>query len=83
MEEVTFVSSVAQTLDGFCYTISVYRKTGGFFAFWECGQCGDQDAPLIPAPDRDAAIGECKKLINGHHAGRHAPTEKISPATMC
>jgi len=34
MEEVTFVSSVAQTLDGFCYTISVYRKTGGFFAFW-------------------------------------------------
>src|ERR1700733_9764838 len=63
MDEVTFVTSVTLSLDGFCYPISVYRKTGGFFAFWECGQCGDQGAPSIPATDRDAAIMDCKKLI--------------------
>ena len=71
MSDMTFVISRVITMDGFTYTISVYHKPDGYFAFWECQQCGHQSTPTVSAATRDAAIADCKALLTHHHNERH------------
>ncbi|HZZ29551.1 MAG TPA: hypothetical protein VFE46_16260 [Pirellulales bacterium] len=71
MSDVTFVISRALSRDGIDYSISVYRRLGGFFAFWECKQCANQGSPTEPLLDRDTAIGKCEEKIEEHHGQYH------------
>ncbi len=71
MSDVTFVTSRVIAMDGVAYTISVYHKAEGFYAFWECLNCGRQSAPGEPSPDRDGVIARCEELIAQHHKEQH------------
>lgn len=72
MSDVTFITSRAINLDGYEYTISVYQDRTDYFAFWECKSCRGEWSLPISARDKGAAIQECEKLINQHHAKNHS-----------
>jgi hypothetical protein len=72
MSDVTFVLSRARSREGIDYTIGVYRRPEGYFAYWECPQCQDQGSHTESVADLNSAIRECEQQIERHHAENHA-----------
>jgi hypothetical protein len=71
MSDVTFVTSRVIAMDGVNYIISVYRRSDGFFAFWGCQYCPNQDTTIVPTDTQEATIEQCEQLIEAHHKQNH------------
>jgi hypothetical protein len=73
MSSVTFVISRVLSCEDVDYTVSVYEDAAGYFALWDCDLC--HLPGIVPSgrhQDRESAITDCRKSIDGDHAKFHS-----------
>jgi hypothetical protein len=70
--DLTFVETRKLEIDGMQYSIGVYQSTEGYMAFCDCLHCRNHNVRTTPKAAKEAAIQECRELLDKHHAECHS-----------